>query len=205
MKILTTKRKFYGKWAYKTSVLVPGCSKLRTISLEDILVHSQQHGDDLIKFTNFIIDLPKSEYATRIEGKYIDFYSNDKNLFSKSVEYFGDSVKTISVPESGTENMLLDGKTVVCHKLPHDRYRYKVYLQPHKFNSVEDKSRYLSWIDTQFPRVSISQTVKNWFLTTSWNWDRRYIWVEDANTLLLLKMRNIEAMGSIYNYVIADK
>jgi hypothetical protein len=53
--------------------------------------------------------------------------------------------------------------------------------------------------------VLISEVVKDWFIKTEWNWDRRYIFVEDAQTLLMLKLRNAEAIGRIYDYIIIDK
>jgi hypothetical protein len=42
-------------------------------------------------------------------------------------------------------------------------------------------------------------------MKTEWNWDRRYVLVEDEGTLLMLKLRNPEVMGSVYNYVLSDK
>ena len=54
-------------------------------------------------------------------------------------------------------------------------------------------------------RILISPIVKDWFIKTEYNWDRRYVLVEDSQTLLLLKLRNSEALGRIYDYVISDK
>jgi len=42
-------------------------------------------------------------------------------------------------------------------------------------------------------------------LITEWNWDRRYMYVEDEMTLLMIKMRSSEVLGRIYEYHIIDK
>jgi len=203
MKTLITKRKFYNKWSYKISLQIKHCAKLRTKSLEEII----QNDTDgiLVKFCNHIIIFSKQDYATRIERDVLDFYTNSNDIFNSTVEKFSAIVKRISTPHPGTENLLEDAKSIICNKLPHGKYRFKVFLQPHKFSSLEDKTRYLGWLDTQYPRIGISEKVKAWFMVTNWNWDRRYIWVEDSATLLLLKMRNVEAIGSTYNYVLSDK
>jgi type I restriction-modification system DNA methylase subunit len=68
----------------------------------------------------------------------------------------------------------------------------------------EGKAEYLSWLDKQ-KNVLISEAVKNWFMSTDWNWDRRYILVEDNKTLLFLHMRNADVLGKVYEYVLSDK
>lgn len=203
MKTLITKRKFYNKWSYKISLQIKHCAKLRTKSLEEIIQNDTD--GSLVKFCNHIITFSKQDYATRIERDVLDFYTNSNDIFNSTFEKFSAIVKRISTPHPGTENLLEDAKSIVCNKLPHGKYRFKVFLQPHKFSSLEDKTRYLGWLATQYPRIDISEKVKVWFMVTNWNWDRRYIWVEDSATLLLLKMRNVEAIGSTYNYVLSDK
>jgi hypothetical protein len=47
--------------------------------------------------------------------------------------------------------------------------------------------------------------VQKWFLKTDWNWDRRYVLVEDEGTLLMMKLRNSDVVGTVYNYVVTDK
>jgi hypothetical protein len=42
-------------------------------------------------------------------------------------------------------------------------------------------------------------------MKTDWNWDRRYVLVEDKNTLMLLRLRNSEVVGSVYEFVLSDK
>jgi hypothetical protein len=103
-------------------------------------------------------------------------------------------------------DLLKDSDKIITKKLPHDKYRFKVYLLPHKLANDElGKKRYLQWVESQKEKILITKSVKNWFMTTNWNWDRRYIYVEDPSTLLLLKLRNSETIGRSYEYVIVDK
>jgi hypothetical protein len=67
------------------------------------------------------------------------------------------------------------------------------------------KQQYLEWVKRQTPRITCTPAIEKWFLTTDWNWDRRYVLVEDESTLLMLKLRNAEVMGRIYNFVVSDK
>ena len=70
---------------------------------------------------------------------------------------------------------------------------------------MKEKADFIDWLSSQNSKVRISDTVKSWFLVTVWNWDRRYMYVEDEQTLLMLKLRKNEAIGTIYNYVLCDK
>jgi hypothetical protein len=63
----------------------------------------------------------------------------------------------------------------------------------------------LDWVESQNGKITISPALKDWFISTNWNWDRRYVLVEDEKTLLMLKLKNSDAVGSIYDYVISDK
>ena len=67
------------------------------------------------------------------------------------------------------------------------------------------KRRFVDWLKSQDPRITCSDAVEKWFMNTEWNWDRRYVLVEDEKTLLMLKLRNSEVVGRIYNYVLSDK
>ena len=57
----------------------------------------------------------------------------------------------------------------------------------------------------QGEKVRLSKIVKEWFIKTDWNWDRRYLLVEDTQTILMLQMRSGEAIGKVYEYVVVDK
>lgn len=202
MKIQQTKRKFYNKWLYKITLKISGSLILRNRAFDRI---NESSDVMLISFVNLLSNIDKSNYALRVEGKITDFYTNDLDVYKQILIDFNSIIKTAFEPGESTKHVLDNPKTVVAKKYPHNKYKFKVFLQPHKIKDVQEKEKYVNWLEGQNPRVLITETVKTWFVATNWNWDRRYIYIEDENTLLLVKLRNSEAVGSVYSYVIDDK
>jgi len=162
--------------------------------------------EQVFKLIDFM-QINKIESITkRIERDHIDFYTNDKDIYEKMSNEFIDVLKHRFEPRPGIESSSGDESTIFVSKLPHQKYEYKVYLRPHKLKGdKEAKQSYLNWIDTQGDKIKISKTVKEWFLATDWNWDRRYIYVDTQSTLLMLSMRNSEVVGKVYKHCIVDK
>lgn len=221
MKSKPTKRKFYNKWLYKITVNIPGGSIIRDRSLSEIINLMRNAGNtpysysigsrakpfeaEIIQLVTFLESWPTSEWGRRFEHNFIDVYTNNQDLYDKFSEEFKSIIVHRFAPDPETIDLLDDSFKIIVKKLPHNKYRYKVFLLPHKLkHDVETKQKYLDWVGSQ-STIRLSSTVKNWFIKTDWNWDRRYVLVEDEYTLLMLKLRNSEVVGQIYNYVIADK
>jgi hypothetical protein len=223
LKKKTTNRKFYGKWLYKVTLNVPGITILRTKSLENVIdyienqlpynvhptysmMHRVQSNEASIKrVCKFLLTTNITEWTKRIESNSIDIYTNNKLLYKQISETLSDLV--IHCYEPANDMLANESQyTIITKKLPHNRYRYKVYLRPHKL--ARDKSaklEFIAWMTAQNDKISLSESVKMWFITTDWNWDRRYVFVDNEQTLLLLKMRNCDAIGKVYEYKIGDK
>lgn len=217
-----TTRKFYNKWSYKVSLEIKGASVFRSVSLIDIeryckkcspgsrhsnYVESRVYAnqDQIIELTNFLLKFNSDIWSKRIENSNIDFYTNDKEFYDSISEQFKDFVNLRCEPGAGA-NILEQPQVIVGKKLPHDRYQFRVYLLPHKMNGdKEEKTKFIDWMKTQGSRIRLTDAVINWFMHTDWNWDRRYVLVEDEPTLLMLKLRNSSVVGRVYNYVISDK
>jgi len=204
LKPKTTTRKFYNKWCYKINLKCKSASIFRVMDIETILqIHNTNKDPDGIgAICRALIIHDKSLYAKRVEGKCLDIYTNSEEIYRDLVSKLSSIIKNLFEP-SVESLSLLSGKNILAKKYPHDRYRHKVFLYPHKLaNDTVAKQSYIKWLETQNPRIHISEKTKEWFIKTNWNWDRRYLYVEDEKTLLLLKLRNSEVVGSIYNYVI---
>lgn len=205
LKSKTTKRKFYNKWLYKITIRIPQVQK----RVHDIsgfgyshYVHSQVMLQEL---TLFLDSHGKDSWAKRIESSNIDIYVNDKVVFDELAKQYEDKIVHKFEPDENLD-MLLDGNYTVVKKLPHGRFRYKVFLLPHVLKrDSEQKHNVLNWIESQRPKINISDSVKEWFIRTNWNWDRRYIYVEDEGTLLMMRLRLGEAVGKVHEYRINDK
>lgn len=212
-------KKFYNKWLYKITLNIQGISVIRMYEqdLTEILSEKKHPRyinstlESAIKNKTLILDLlsvlnsyPKDIWGKRIERSNIDIYTNDLKIFQEISNKFQTCV--LQRYEPSEKNLdLYDSTSIVVKKYPHKIYKHKVYLLPHKLNKDKElKKSFLSWVESN-PRILISEAVKRWFITTDWNWDRRYVLVEDEQTLLMLKLRNSDVVGRIYNYKLSDK
>ena len=209
-------RKFYNRYLYKISLEIKGITALRSVSPEkfleiDFLSDSVYHRNyrfshcvdnrELIdRVCRFLIKHNSSDIHKRLERNQIDFYTNDKNLYDRLSIEFIDVIRLRSEPKLD----LGISDAILVKKLPHNKFKYKVFLKPHTIRDKETKIKYLEWLQMQTQTISISNTVKSWFLFTDWNWDRRYIWVTDEQTLLMLKLRNTEVVGTIHTYQVIE-
>jgi hypothetical protein len=224
LKTKTTKRKFYGKWLYKVTLSVPGIAILRSKTLTETIefleskeeekiknifsIHqrARNNSKSIIKVCSFLKNLEETSWTKRIECNLVDFYTNDLELYTNLCNKFQSILIHNFEPEKGMVESLNDQYTILTKKYPHNLYRYKVFLKPHKLkNDPEAKTQFVNWMSDQQDSILISDTVKNWFIKTEWNWDRRYVLVTDANTLLMLKLRSCDAIGKVYEYKIVDK
>lgn len=216
MKTKISRKKFYNKYDYKISLSVPGCEYLRYTGLSDSIAllekgkvpfyYSEKRKLAVLKNRNILLDLGKillskspDQWCKRIERETIDIYSTDKNFIYEIHEKFKN--ETLNIFETLSND--LEPFTISVKKLPNDIYNYRVYLLPHKLkNNKELKSEYILWIRGQSTKIKMTETVENWFLTTEWNWDPRYVLVDNESTLLMLKLRNSEVIGRIYKFVV---
>jgi hypothetical protein len=220
LKANTTSRKFYNKWLYKVTLRIPGVAVLRQYKLEQIpylnftgqkhSTHSTMgraalHKHELIALSVFLARWDSELWAKRIEHNGIDIYTNDKEMYNDLSVNFEEYLSSRSEPNEWDLDILEHTGSIVVKKLPHDKYAYKAFLLPHKIKDRQDKRDYVNWIGGQSDRILISDAVKEWFIKTDWNWDRRYILVQDEQSLLMLKLRAAEVIGRIYNYVVSDK
>lgn len=178
----------------------------KSYSEQYIIGKALTNKDTVVNLTNFFLTLDFRSWSKRLEGNLLDFYTNDRKAYEDISNYFHSLVFHRFEPDEQYLDLLSESKIIVCDKLPHNKYLYRVYLLPHKMTGdLEGKQKYLDWIVTQKPKITCTPAVQKWFIKTDWNWDRRYVLVEDDHALLMLKLRNSDVVGSIYKYVISDK
>jgi len=219
-----TNRKFYNKWLYKVTLHLQGSRLFTMYDTADIkkicsggvpqphsLYLSPPTNQKVIATITSLCDLfdryePK-DYTRRIENNLMDVYTNDEVFYQLLVSDFQDIIKHHYEPDDEAKELLKDDvKIIISDRYPHNKYHYRVYLLPHKFNKDDTaKSKYIDWLRSQSPRITCTNAVERWIMKTNWNWDRRYVLVEDKNTLMLLRLRNPEVVGSVYEFVLSDK
>jgi len=163
------------------------------------------HKDELLDLVNFLESYPSNIWAKRIEGNSIDLYTNDREFYDSASLKFKDQLIHRFEP-NGNIDLLDETRTIVGKKLPHGKYQFRVYLLPHKMGGDKAaKKQYVEWLQKQDPKMTCTPAVEKWFINTDWNWDRRYILVDNEQSLLMLKLRNAEVVGRVYKYVVSDK
>ena len=223
LKTKTTSRKFYGKWLYKASFRLEGCALFRSKTIEELekflegaeptgfpfSTHKKawHNADLMLGFCRAFKTQSKDQYSLRIESGWMDVYTNDEEFYKSISTEFQDILRHRFEPSQANLELIADNRNIIAvDKLPKGRFRYRVYLLPHKMNGDrENKRRFLDWLKSQSPRTTCTPAVEKWFMETNWNWDRRYILVEDEATLLMMKLKNSEVVGRVYNFVISDK
>jgi hypothetical protein len=209
---------------YKVGLKIEGCAILRGRPINTVKFVFGQDMDEkvfypqwrnksfvnrssIIRFCEFMEKFPEDEYALRIENDRLDVYTNNQDLYDTLSTTCEENIIHRFQPDINNLHILNRPQhTIIVKKLPKNRYNYRVYLLPHKMPShSEDKKKYINWIKAQDPRITWTPAIEKWFINTDWNWDRRYVLIEDSQTLLMLKLRNPEAIGRVYDYVISDK
>lgn len=216
-----TKKKFYNKYIYKVSLNFPGISGLRYFDLSKFLEICQttktinssdaswkdktmnrmiEHKDIWVELIPFINSYEKNTYSKRLEGDNIDFYTNDKSFYDGLCDRFGEFVRLRFQPPKGLEKTLLEEeKKIFVKQFPHGIYQYKAFLHPHKIPQ-DDKRNLVEWLEKQTPNITFTPSIKRWVLNTTENWDRRYIYVKNEQTLLMIKLRTSSLLGQVFKY-----
>ena len=207
---------------YKVGLKIEGCAILRGRSIHTVKAVFGQDMDDkvfypqwrtksfinrssIIRFSEFMEKFPTDNYALRIENDRLDVYTNDQDLYNTLSSTCEENIIQRFQPDIDNLHLLNRAQhTIIVNKLPKNRYNYRVYLLPHRMIR-EDKNKYLDWIKKQDPRITCTPALEKWFINTDWNWDRRYVLVEDEATVLMMKLRNAEVVGTVYKFVINDK
>ncbi len=215
-----TKRKFYNKWLYKVSVSAKGLGLFRVIPLDTIELvcldpsitryrwYLEDNNDSgaLIKIARTLLQEPKDHWSLRIESKTMDIYTNSFDFYELLSKKLARYVFRRYQPDPKNLDIVKTDRQIVCKKLPHKKYQYRVYLKPHTLGSdTKSKSMLADWLSNYGEGIRCTDSVKNWFIRTTWNWDRRYVLVEDEAVLLMMKMRCGNAAGTVYQYVVVDK
>lgn len=154
-----------------------------------------------IDLNGYLMGHPDS-YKKRIEGHWIDFYSNDRQFYDEMISKFSSMINVAYSPEQGTENTLLDAnREIFVKKLPYDQYQYKVFLKPSGINDSNDRIKVADWLNKLKPNITFSTAVRRWFLSPPY-WDRRYILCDSDQTLLMIQLRAPQILGHVYKYVV---
>jgi len=222
MKHKQTKKLFYGKWPYKVSYSIPGISVMRERDFTQIREYVKNPPDRMLRWRgsfihdvtankdnitsviDFLETLPKERYQTRIETSNLDIYTDTDEVFSQAMLILPEKISSAYAPAPGTSDLLSNKKNILVKKFPENKFQHKVFLHPHKSSDITNKALIVKWIKSQ-DHLHITDSTAQWFITTNWNWDRRYIMAQNEQSLLMLKLRCGDLVGPVYDYKLVDK
>lgn len=216
-----TKRKFYGEYIYKSQIKLESCYSIRVCNLETIVSildgkrpkipsyrpaqwrqNLKGNEDTWRKLYSVVKD--HKDYKFRVEGIRLDLYTNNRQLYDNMNRTLADELIVCYEPPVGLAQKMLDSHdTVFVDKLPHDLYQFKVFLTPHKLpRNWEEREPIIEWIKERYPNIWSSESIREHIRHNNQNWDRRYLYVDTENTLLMLRLRSPELVGKVLKHVI---
>lgn len=206
VKAQNTRRKFYNKWLYKISIKNRYAYDFKENLSNFTTRKSLSLTDNLKKLALVLLLEPKDSWAIRTESSILDIYTNNKDLYNNIGNQFSNIVFRRFEPNPADIDILNKNRHVAVKKLPYNRYKYKVYLRPYELKENKDiKEKIMDWLQNNSPQIKCTDKTRDWFMNTLWNYDRRYVLVENEQQLLLLQMRLGSVMGSVYHYILTDK
>ena len=228
-----TKKKFYNKYIYKVSLRLEGAYALRTLGHQEILdfatglrpppqsddtmittqswrtknAHSiLKHGKTWISFLGIINTVPKNEATIRIETNILDVYTNNKTLYKTLCYEFSDITRNRHEPAPGMKDTLLDSnQEIFVKELPHSMYNYQVDLKTPTSLKYNELVSLAEWCKSRKPAIAFTDATYNWLLKRDVYNTRRWIYVDTESTLLMLRLRCNDLLGTVRKYIKTGK
>ena len=153
-----TRRKFYKKWLYKITLNFPGAYALRVYKRDEVIdiCNASEPPDklyvtwrdkvwtnrrDVLHIINFLDQYDEKDWKKRVQGNWLDLYTNDLDFYNEVSEEFKSYVVHRFEPDPTLKDKIDDGKTILVKKYPKDRFKFRVYLYPHNIKDRQDKHK----------------------------------------------------------------
>ena len=217
MKVYKTKKLFYGKWLYKIETKTPGASLIKHWGFEKVKsvcekgsprLFGRSFGPDekqsLLEYITAIQPYFGSDLKTRVEYDRLDYFVNDVKLYKELSTILEKWVVSITEPDSETDIESLQAKasTVLCNQLPHNKYRYKVYIRSGM--PVHQRQQFKIWLENYGDKVQYSKSTTEWLDGKTYYSQCPFIYVEDQGLLLMAKMYLGNWAQKTHEFVIRD-
>jgi hypothetical protein len=197
-----TDRLFYNKWPYKVTCNVAGAHYIRTfgnvaIQHPDSIVFPKRwhHDHELnqnIILRRFIKEarefLQDPNIKRRIENRFIEFYVLTKEEFDRLHLTLKEFVVKITEPENkqDLDTLLENKKYILCDRLPHNKYRYKITF---KDMSVKIRNDLITWAEKyNNDDIYITKSTRNHFKSIKHHYGSHYFYVKDSKMITLVAM-----------------
>lgn len=134
---LKTHKLFYGKYPYKVTTHIQGCSLFRYHTIDQVIsmgiqkhisVRERCSPADLLEYSRSLKSLETIDYKTRIEGSTLSVFLKDKTDYDLAVKTLKKYISNVTEPEDDVVLQTIAGnkKIVVCKDLPYGKYTHKI-------------------------------------------------------------------------------
>lgn len=205
-----TKKLFYGKYPYRAVASFKGAHVFRKWNsmhrIQKMCASELNYAFDkneVSKLASIIEPYRnESEVRFRSEGSKISIYTTDKGIYDK----FRDDLKgyIVELVEPGSDAELTamqeDKKLVVCNKLPHNKYQFKVTL---KNIPVESRPQIHAWlVNNNHKSVRAPYGTIKRLLGVRYMYGSNIIYVRDAKSLTMLQLLISGYVKKIEEYIL---
>jgi|TARA_B110000444_G_C18800011_1_gene576928 hypothetical protein len=228
-----TKKKFYNKYIYKVSLELEGAYALRTLGSQEIIefatgLRAPPQSDNFefgeatwkaknvhlirsnskawITLLEILNSVPKSESTVRIESNILDVYTNNKNMYDSLCYEFADRTRNRHEPAPGMTDTLLDSnQEIFVKELPHGMYNFQVDIKSPLTLKYDELLSLADWCKSREPAIAFTDATYNWLLKRDVYNTRRWIYVDTESTLLMLRLRCNDLLGTVRKYIKTGK
>jgi hypothetical protein len=210
---------FYGKYTHKAEFKMPWCGWLYPTTNEHLqriiqdptafdghmqfatdIFKVKKHRAQIIRLADFIFK-HRAQIKFRLQSPNAIFYGS-KNIIHQAITTFWD--QWIDCQETDANHIRkMDPNTVVCHRLPHGKYQYQIYLKRDAHSNINDRNRkslakYLLQ-STDVARV-VNRHMLEWLEGKS-EYCEGYFYIADEKCLTPVYMIIQEHIDKIVKYV----
>ncbi len=208
-----TNRLFYNKWPYKIRCKIEGARVIKSLGVGPNGIkwykltglHTRYNKQKLDIFYNVSKEFfSNPEVKTRVEYHSVDFYFLDAKSYEEAEKKLLNYVTYTWEPSNNEElKLLLDNKKIIlCNKLPHDKYRYKIYFKEMKPST---RQNLISWAEKyNNNEIFITNATKIHFNNIKYKYCDHYFYAQDNKILFMLEIAASGFIRKIEEFVLRN-
>jgi hypothetical protein len=158
---------------------------------------------NVLEFLDKVEPFLKEELQIRTEGGHFNIFCKHVVLRDHILQELNQWVIDVQGPASEEElayMLAAGGKKVVCNKLPHQQYRYKLHFKTNM--PADSRSKFLSWSNNYKDRIFIAESTHKW-LDGKKHWAQLpFMYIEDSKTLSMFSLFLGDNLRIIEEYVL---
>ncbi len=218
MKVYQTKRLFFKKFLYKVETKCLGASMVKRCGLDEALKFCNDHTSqklfyknytatnkkELKKFITAIEPFLKKEIQLRAEMNTLTFFLNDKKEYDQLIKVARSWIYSITEPASNEdiENLQSKNSLVLCDKLPHDKFKYRIYLKYQM--PAHMRLKFLEWAENYTDHLKISKKTQRWLQNGEPYLQDPFLYINTQPNLLMVSLFLGEYRRTTQEFVLRD-